>query len=93
MNIGLDYDGTITADPDMWRMLIPIMHISGHNVYIVTMREPKDQIDEVFYQLVNTKVYYTSYRAKRQYMLEKGLHIDIWIDDCPELVVNDLGSQ
>lgn len=38
MNIALDYDGTYTADPDMWLRFVEEAQAAGHKVFIVTMR-------------------------------------------------------
>ena len=38
MNVGLDIDGTITAEPEMFSILSRGLKEKGHNVYILTFR-------------------------------------------------------
>lgn len=41
--LGLDYDHTFTADPDLWRQFISDAQRRGHTVVCVTARrEPPD---------------------------------------------------
>lgn len=43
LTIGLDYDGTFTADPDLWRQFVSDCQRRGHSVICVTARrEPPD---------------------------------------------------
>ncbi len=87
MNIGLDYDGTITEDPDAWLEFCQIMVRSGHNIWIVTMRYPSEgqDIDDRFYQVVKNVVY-TNRQPKRAACQARGIDIHVWIDDNPEAV-------
>lgn len=90
MNIGLDYDGTITADPNGWMEFIRLFQSRGHNVYIVTMRSPNTPIDPAFANAVHGEVYYTDMKAKRPFMENQGIFINVWIDDGPQFVVGDM---
>lgn len=82
MNIALDYDGTYTADPNLWQVFIAKALHNGHKVYVVTFRFPQDPIDQELPKLVDG-VYYTSQEQKSAYMEKQGIHIDVWIDDMP----------
>lgn len=90
MRIGLDYDGTITADPEFWLDFCLKASRRGHEIYIVTMRyesECKD-IDPRFRTLTKG-VYATKRKAKNRFMLERGISIQIWIDDNPRAVAEN----
>lgn len=95
--ISLDFDGTITSDPETYKQLAKTLKAAGHTVYIVTMRYPSEviskqsnglSIQEEWSNLVDG-IYTTSRMAKRDYMLSHGIKIDVWIDDRPEAVYMD----
>lgn len=88
MNIGLDYDDTITRDPAMWMSIISIMQQSGHKVYIVTWRTEKEckEIPAIILEWVDG-TYPTSRKAKEKYMYSQGIRIDVWIDDNPSAIL------
>lgn len=89
MNIALDYDQTYSAAPNMFQMLIETFKCFGHKVYIVTARNPKlDEIKINFGR--NVEVVYCDGVAKRHVMTnQRGIKIDVWIDDKPESVDNN----
>ena len=80
--IALDFDGTYTADPELWNRFIEMCR-DKHDVWIVTMRYSNEPIG------INHPVIYTSRKAKKVYCEEKGIHFDIWIDDTPEWLFRD----
>jgi hypothetical protein len=71
--IALDYDGTYTADPELWNSFIASARKNGHMVKILTMRFPHEEIANPPCEVV-----YTSRRAKAEFM-----PADIYIDDKP----------
>jgi len=79
--IAVDYDNTYSDDEDMWRQLVEIMKKRGHLVVMVTARPPEDPINNV-----PLEIFYTSSKPKAEFMRGKGLEIDVWIDDWPELI-------
>ncbi len=95
--IGLDYDGTITRDPDMWFALMKMMQAHGHEVHIVTMRHGieaemcRTPMDARFLKGADG-VHFTGNSetfdrdAKLPHMESKGIRVDIWIDDNPKAV-------
>lgn len=83
MLIALDYDGTYTADPEMWELVIKLLQLRGHEVVAVTGRLESEPI------YCSCMKYYTSYKAKRDWCKRNGLHVDIWIDDSPDHIVRD----
>lgn len=91
MNIALDYDDTYTKDPDSWDVFILLMKKAGHRVYCVTMRYDTGFEMTDVYAALQKKVdgiYATSRKAKKEFMCEKGIWIDVWIDDNPFFILN-----
>lgn len=86
MRIALDYDGTVTADYNLWYDFYELATHFGHEVVVVTMRFPHERIDDW-----PGRIIYTCRLAKRKWC--QNLHepdFDVWIDDNPQLVDNDL---
>lgn len=86
MRIALDYDDTITKDYWLWHDFAVKAMSRGHEVVVVTMRFPHEEIEDW-----PGRIIYTCRLAKRKWC--QNLHepdFDVWIDDCPELVDNDL---
>jgi len=84
MNIALDYDGTFTEDPGLWLKFIESAQAHGHTVMLVTMRYPVEQVTSQ----LKCPVHYTSRQAKRRYMQNMGIEIQVWIDDIPEFILH-----
>ncbi len=85
--IALDYDDTYSADPDMFLMFALAARTRGHTVHIVTMREPRDVVEE--HERITSKdiqIFYTSGEDKDPVMKGHGIDVDIWIDDNPRFV-------
>ena len=76
MLIALDYDGTYTADPELWKAFITKARERGHEVKIATMRFPTEPIPDI-----GCEVIYTSRKAKFGCMPAQ-----IWIDDMPHFL-------
>ncbi len=93
LNIGLDYDGTITSAPEIFLALAKSFKAAGHKVYIITMRYPSEceDIPDIWYE-VTEGVYATSRTAKEAAMKVHDITIDIWIDDNPR-AVNESAMQ
>ncbi len=88
--IAIDYDGTITADVEMWIEIIKIIIAHGHEVVIATMRtqEEKKTMDDRIVDLVPWIVP-TSRKAKLPFLKAFGIEPDIWIDDQPTWLFAD----
>lgn len=92
VNIGLDYDGTVTSDYYAFVKLVELFRNRGHKVYIVTMRyESECRQDANFMRLTEMADGWcpTGRMAKRKYCEQQGLKIHIWIDDNPIAVEKD----
>ena len=79
MRIALDWDGTYTADPELWDAFTKLAESRGHTVTIVTLRAPV--VERVSTDL---DVVYCSRTAKR-----KHFTADVWIDDSPQWIDED----
>ena len=101
MNIGLDFDGTFTADEPLWRNFIGDAQAVGHAVYIVTCRMDTDENREDVLGLdfgytpppsalvIRTGLPVWKHKftsgSPKRWFLEQQ-GIHIWIDDMPECV-------
>ncbi len=91
MLIALDYDGTYTADPEMWDAFVMNARLRGHTVYCITMRyadasSEAEQVKESLEGKVD-KIIFTNRQAKKPFMLKHFNQCpDVWIDDMPEFI-------
>jgi hypothetical protein len=83
MIIALDYDGTFTADPELWQHFIRDATERGHKVVCVTMRYPDEPIGDMDGV---SEIIYTSREAKGPFMAALGRLMDVWIDDKPHWI-------
>lgn len=84
--IALDYDGTWTAHPALWRDFVLLCAAKGIPVVVVTNRGPEMPIGES----LPVAVVYAAGRPKREAAEKHGHPVAIWIDDYPHLV--DFGA-
>jgi len=87
-NFAIDFDRTMTLDGEMFRQWIEIGRDLGHSFFCVTARrdtpENREQIDNWLLENgIEIAVHYTSLRSKIDYMANRGIKIDVWIDDDP----------
>lgn len=82
----LDYDDTFDANPDMWYDLAHTMKAQGHSVIGVTLRNRGQLITDPRYNEVCWMVVYCAGQAKRPFLQEQNIHVDVWIDDKPEYI-------
>ena len=89
VTFALDYDGTVTSDPEGFKHFVRMMRERGHVVIVVTMRYfsecEKDPTFKEFVSHVDSYVA-TGRQAKKEYCLSIGVKPHIWIDDNPEAV-------
>jgi len=91
--IAIDYDGTITEDINLFSQIVSLMKKSGHKPIIVTMRYTHEE-DNTLNAILqknswDVPVYYTGRKAKRDFMFNLGILVDIWIDDRPDWILED----
>ena len=91
MLICLDYDGTYTEDPSLWDLFIQAATASGHQVICATMRYEEVEGDTVKISLGHLvdKIYFTNRLAKVNWLKERGINPDVWIDDSPFWLLNN----
>lgn len=90
LRIGLDWDGTVTADRGLWFSFIRDAVARGHCVYIVTAR-PEEQCVPVRNELrtadLDVQVISTGAKPKiAEVDRQIGHFMDIWIEDMPQLL-------
>lgn len=94
MNIALDYDNTYTRDPQAWDVFIMMFRSRGHKVFLVTCRDADNykKVKEVIVALNNKTdgIFFTSDKAKDLFMIQKDILIDVWIDDTPLHILEDV---
>ena len=89
MLIAIDFDDTLTADPNLWRNFIATSREIGHCVVCVTARRDTDDNRETIESWMHEHgiypmfTYYTGLASKVDHMAKIGLKVDIWIDDDP----------
>ena len=87
--IAIDYDDVISDNVEVWSKIINIMYSFGATIYIVTYRD-SSQFNDMKLNIKFVKDYiFTNANAKKKYCKDMGIHIDIWIDDCPESIIYD----
>lgn len=91
-NIGIDYDGTFTDNPECWSGVIRQLLIFGYSVYCVSARSDNpDTLSKLSQEFPSgVTILLTSHFPKKKYCESIGVHIDIWIDNNPmSLFVDD----
>lgn len=81
MTIALDYDGTYTEAPVLFGRFCEDAERMGVEIVVVTYRHSNNPIKDL-----GLPVIYTHGNKKRPYCEARGIHIDVWIDDMPELI-------
>lgn len=89
MRIAIDFDDTVTKDPVLWNFFISQAKARGHDIIIVTMRDVAHsaRVYETVKGLDKDKIFFTALHGKRDFMLRKGIAVDVWVDDNPEAVI------
>jgi len=91
MLIALDYDGTYTADPELWLLFINQAQKHGHTIICATMRSPQEGVDICMKLQSKVEIIYTARKAKRLALESRSIFPDIWIDDSPDWLFHDAG--
>lgn len=83
-NIALDFDATASTNLPFWKQFIRLANAANYDVYIVTARR-ENSIAEVrlHFEGLAKEVIGTGHQAKQPFCQDRGLRIDIWIDDSP----------
>lgn len=88
LTIAIDYDGTYTAAPEMWSTFIEDAQRRGHRVIMVTCRRDTEENREDcrIPGILWNSHYFTNLSSKKWFLDQRGVKVDIWIDDEPETV-------
>ena len=88
LTIALDYDGTFTADCELWRCFISTAAKFGHKIICVSAREdtPGNRYELTQAMPIGVPVLLCYGQSKRTHAAAQGHDVDIWIDDHPETV-------
>ena len=84
MLLGMDLDGTYTEDQEFWDRFIQLARQHGHEVVCVTMRGTRPD-NAPPCQFIGT-----GGKAKRAYCEGLGLKVNVWVDDNPHYILNDV---
>jgi hypothetical protein len=89
-----DFDNTISRDPEAFLYMMNYLQGRGHNVIVCTARL-KEVYPEDLQFLIDKgyKVYWSEHKSKDRYLRSIGINVDVWIDDCPDAVLNDFDGQ
>jgi len=87
--ICLDYDGSYTAFPELFNMIINRRKELGYNVILATMRYPSEANDALRNIANEIDVYYTGRKAKKEFLEVQVVFPDLWLDACPYWILND----
>lgn len=83
MIIAIDWDKTITADLVLFQAFVELANQRGHKAIVVTGRHAHDPIEAPFV----IEVIYAGDKWKHDAAAEAGYVVDIWIDDCPGMIM------
>ena len=81
MRIAIDYDNTFTLHPAAWTKAIEALRSSGAEIICISSRFPNVSIEGI-----PVPVYYSCGQLKWEFAHERGLEVDIWIDDIPSCI-------
>lgn len=87
MTFALDYDGTYTADPELWDTFVKLARERGHKFLCVTQRRNTEENREAV-KVPGVQVLFTELASKTWFIEQRGLTVDVWIDDDPKALVN-----
>ena len=93
MIISLDYDNTYTSDPKLWNKFILQAKQNSHTIYLVTYRyEEECQEVHMFLDDIigSNNIIATGRKSNRSFFEKLGIHINVWIDDHPETISNNI---
>lgn len=93
LTISLDFDGTFTAAPGLWRSFVTEANARGSRVVCITRREDTEAnrhelrlaFGDLFDELAGVLLCGPD-QQKRSAAEAAGLVVDIWIDDSPEKI-------
>lgn len=94
LRFSIDYDDTFTADPGLWAMFIRQARERGHRFVCMTARRESEESHEEMnanfehWGCGPMPIVFCNMGSKQWVADQKGLKIDIWIDDGPHSIVH-----
>lgn len=93
LTIAIDFDDTFTASPGLFAEFIRLAKARGHQTYIVTARAGTVREIEWINSLLDDEdcqcpIVCTNRGSKLDAMEQRGIKVDIWIDDEPRKLVH-----
>lgn len=88
MIFGIDFDNTLSRNPEMFFEIIDVLKRHGNEVVLVTARSEDGMMDLEVKRIINNRIpiVFAGRMWKDQAALQHGYKIDIWIDDKPEFI-------
>lgn len=88
MTVAIDLDGTWTLQPTLWRLICAmIAAMPGCRVLMVTGRESLPTAERERHGVpTGMEVWCTNHLPKAAFMVQRGIQVDIWIDNEPHLI-------
>lgn len=92
-NFAIDFDDTITADPEVIAALVHAGKKKGHRFYCVTARRSTEENEGIVNEVldkydIQMPIIFTNLGSKLQAVADRGIVIDIWMDDSPMTLVH-----
>ena len=86
LTFGLDFDDTVTRNPELFVEMVKLISRFGGDIYITTARDTGMWCDKLrkFTEATGVTVIFTNTKAKQDVA-----DIDIWIDDFPLAITHD----
>lgn len=81
LGVCIDYDGTFTTMPGVWKTIAEMLRANGANVFCITSRFPNVPVNDF-----PGEVHYACGQPKWEFAHEHDIQVDIWIDDQPQTV-------
>ena len=90
LTIGIDFDNTWTADPDLWLEFCMKAKQFGHTIIIATGRDKYAADIARYYLSEDLPIVFCGNQYKDIACQKAGYKVDIWIDDSPETIREQL---
>jgi hypothetical protein len=83
--ISVDYDGTFTRKPQLLTSFIENALLDGCTVLCVSARTERPDIRVLLKSQFpdGVMIYLTSHQPKKKWIEDRGIQVDIWIEDNP----------
>lgn len=94
--VAIDFDETITTNPDGWLKIMNLMHSLGMEIYVVTYRYPHHgeemDLEYLKYEDCVKGLVFTGRQGKKKFCEGLQIFVDIWIDDNPITITHTMSG-